>query len=95
MIEPYPQMKPVEYQCDDLVAIRRSFGRKSSSLNDRPDWWYIHRLMVVTDENLSNFERKGLNIAYWNGDGWAGHTPRQFPTADAAHAEYVEKIANK
>lgn len=86
--------RAVEYQCDKIVAIRLC-PKFESCIGDKPEYWYLKKPNCPSDATFGHLVKNGYETLYWTDRGWNYHTPTQFPTVDAAFAEYVEKIKAK
>jgi G:T-mismatch repair DNA endonuclease (very short patch repair protein) len=46
-------------------------------------------------EEIRLIKANGFDVAYWTGERWAHHTPKQFTTPEQAFEEWSEKVKKR
>jgi len=89
---------PIAFECDETVSIWRCAVMEVSRAR-LPEFWYIRRPASTMAEEEIGWDREwikrlkaaGITVAYWGGEKWWHHTPKQFDTPEDAWREWDAK----
>ena len=92
-------MTPIEYECDKIVSIRMCPADKFP-WGEKPAFWYLKRPIYTMDapdigwsrQYINSLKRAGFDVAYWDGEKWWHHTPKQFATPEEAYEEWKNNV---
>lgn len=95
-------LKAIEYRCDGVVSIRLC-PEGSFAWGVAPEYWYIKRPLWTMDapeigmtkESIRELKANGYEVAYWDGEKWFHHSPKNFCTAEEAWLEWSEKVQTR
>jgi hypothetical protein len=93
---------PVEYECDKITSIRRCASAEFP-WGTAPEYWYIKRPLFTMDaveigfsrEWIKHLKAEGFDVAYWDGEKWWHHSPKQFATPQDAWLEWDAKVRSR
>ena len=92
-------LDPLEYDCDGITTVRKC-REAAFPWGVSPAYWYVRRPLFTMDapaigwsrEQIMDLKYRGFETAYWGGETWQYHTPKQFATPEEAWQEWNDKI---